>query len=1159
MAGQLQLALLGGADVRQDGQPVTGFYSSKAQALLYYLAVTAKAQSRATLAGLLWSNMPEEDARTSLRQVLTNLRRVVGPYLTITRQMVAFNCDSAYWLDVEAFQVGMDGAADEAETEQLQEAVKLYQGDFLAGFYVRDAPLFEEWVLAQRATLREAALQALHKLVAQYARRRDYENGIAAARRLLDLEPWHEEVHRQLMLLLAHSDQRSAALAQYKTCRQVLADELSIEPAAETVALFNRIRTAQRTVRHNLPAQATPFVGREPELARISEQLADPTCRLLTLVGLGGIGKTRLALQVAAELANDFLHGVRFIPLASISTPEIMISAIANAFQLTLSGQEEPKMRLLNYLQGREMLLVLDNFEHLLPGASLVTEILSYAPEVKILVTSRERLNLNAEWVVDVPGLALPMNGSETPVSDYSAVQLFCQSANRVQANFSANVANSPAIVRICQLVEGLPLAIELAAASVRVLSPEEIAEEIQRGLDLLRTKHLDVPKRHRSLRAVFERSWRLLSVTEQEIFKKLSLFQGGFLRVAAEEIANVTLNELISLVDKSFLRRSDSGRFEIHELMRQFAADKLRDRDGAGHNQTPNESEVAIYRHHGHYYLTYVAEHEESLHGETPHVASALLQVEMDNIRQAWRWAVEHHEWALLDQSLEAWGKFHDLAGLWEEARMWLDLALNHLRQGQTSAADGREALLLQGRLLVQAAEHAVRQADYEQAIKMAEDAHALATEYEAPDLQGRAQAIVGWVYQIQREYDSALAYQQGAYQLLRQGQNRRQLARLLLQMGNVYRDQHNWAKAIELQREGLQLFQELGDRRGVAMSLGEMSSVHYMVGNLAQALQCSQQALDLARRLQTKYEIAAYTAEIGKVYWRTRQYDEALRYLLEAVALAEELGLKHGLATYNRIIGEIYRQEGNFREARFYLEQALQFAHEAGTAVQMATTLGGLAWLNANEGNYQAALEQYEKALPLVKELGEKRLTANYRGLVGLFHYKLGRYDTARQQLEQSVRELKALGITPNFPALPNRLMNLAEVLYHLSDYALAEAKCREALEIIGNDADLMFSGKKIMLQTNFILAKCCYAQGRQNEASQQLVELLSAAEDDEDRAMLYDTLWQVTRDKSHVETALNLYRKLYARAPRSRYRERIEVLQQSLQITGPAMPAL
>jgi DNA-binding SARP family transcriptional activator len=382
MTRTLQLTLLGQAEVRLAGEPVTGFYSAKSQALLFYLAVTGQSHTRPALAGLLWADLPETDALMNLRQVLTNLRKLVGDHLTITRQTVAFNRASDYWLDVAVFQAGVEGVYQPSpppfaslrspppswerglggegmspEVERLRQAVDLYQGDFLAGFYVRDAPVFEEWLLAQQARLRELALDALQKLTAYFARRGDYGNGIATTRRLLELEPWHEEAHRRLMRLLARSGQRSTALAQFQTCRQVLAEELGVEPSVETLALYRRIQAAETAQRPNLPLQPTSFIGRQAELAEIQHLLLDePDCRLLNLVGPGGIGKTRLALAAATQAFATFPQEIYFVSLAPVGEVEYIVPAIAEALHFIFYGKTDPKNQLLDYLRQKTLL-----------------------------------------------------------------------------------------------------------------------------------------------------------------------------------------------------------------------------------------------------------------------------------------------------------------------------------------------------------------------------------------------------------------------------------------------------------------------------------------------------------------------------------------------------------------------------------------------------------------------------------------------------------------------------------------------------------------------------------------------------------------------------------------------------------------------------------
>ncbi len=304
---------------------------------------------------------------------------------------------------------------------------------------------------------------------------------------------------------------------------------------------------------NNLPPQPTPFVGREKELAEIAALLADPNCRLLTLVGPGGIGKTRLALQAAEGQLPRFVDGITFVPLAPIGSPDLLPSAIAGALEVFFFGSEEPRIQIVRYLQEKQILLVMDNFEHLLDGVGLVSEVLQTTAGVKILATSRERLNLQEEWVFALDGLSYPTESTTDSPETYGAVRLFVQRASQVKTHFSF-ADNTQAVLSICQQVEGMPLGLELAASWLRAMSCQQIVDQMTHDLDFLTTPLRNIPERHRNLRTVFTQSWNLLSSDEQAILMKLSVFRGGFDLDAAKKVAG-HLRALAGLADKSLIR----------------------------------------------------------------------------------------------------------------------------------------------------------------------------------------------------------------------------------------------------------------------------------------------------------------------------------------------------------------------------------------------------------------------------------------------------------------------------------------------------------------------------------------------------------------------------------------------------------------------------
>jgi DNA-binding SARP family transcriptional activator len=458
---QLSLSLLGPFQAALDDQPAT-FATDRARALLAYLAVEAdRPHRREALAALLWPDRPETAARRNLSQTLARLRRAIDdhhaapPFLLITAKTIQFNADSAK-LDVARFETllatcaahahpdlpldfapsrpGPNGGAGTgvdrcpACIDRLEQAADLYRGEFMHGLFLPDGQLFEEWALFKREQLHRRALDVLRMLTAIYEAEGTYDRARHYAQRQLSLEPWREEAHRQLMRALALGGQRGAALAQYETCCRLLAEELGAEPHADTTALYQRIQRGElrpangriplpsllarrEAPQHNLPPQTTPFVGREAELAKLARWLADPEVCLVTILGPGGMGKTRLSIEAARAQRDAFPHGVVFVPLAAVDPAPLagsespLVAPLAKTLGLTSHGNDTVRDQLLAYLQDREMLLVLDGFEHLVETADVVSELLSQAPRLKVLATSRQRLNLQEEWVLSLHDL----------------------------------------------------------------------------------------------------------------------------------------------------------------------------------------------------------------------------------------------------------------------------------------------------------------------------------------------------------------------------------------------------------------------------------------------------------------------------------------------------------------------------------------------------------------------------------------------------------------------------------------------------------------------------------------------------------------------------------------------------------------------------------
>ncbi len=644
---RLNISLLGTFLVTLSQGPIVHFHSMNNQGLLVYLALqNNKPLFRELLAAVFWPDESEANARHNLRQSLYQLRKLLGdldeptqPYLLVTRQTVQFNPDSDFELDVQQFLWAVDNG-------ELETAVTLYHGDLLPGFTCNSLE-FESWLRQERESLHTLALETMLEAARDCLRNGRFAQTQTIARQQLALEPWREQAHRQLMQAFALTGDRANALNQFEMCQTILWNELGIEPDPETATLFEDIKAGRIgsavadeplrppvKVKHNLPTFSSELIGRELEIAQISRLLTQDNQRLVSIVGPGGMGKTRLAIAVGASLLDQFRDGAYFVDLASLTQPDEIVPALAAVLNYQAPDKNQPLFpQLLVTLRQRQQLLILDNFEHLLAGTALVNEMLQTCPDLAILVTSRQRLALVEENRYELSGLNFPDWLTPEDVLDYTAVQLFVENGRRLRPNFTVTERNVADVVRICQLVQGMPLGLLLAAAWLQLLSPAEISVEIEKSLDFLAAELADLPSRQRSMQAVFDYSWQMLTAVEQAVLAKLSVFRGGFTREAAEQVTGANLRVLLALVNKSVVQRNvENGRFTMHELLRQFAAQQRRQFDAN------YETLLA----HCRYFARLIKAHWEPVDQLKEWITQH--NADRDNLFRAWEFALENH-----------------------------------------------------------------------------------------------------------------------------------------------------------------------------------------------------------------------------------------------------------------------------------------------------------------------------------------------------------------------------------------------------------------------------------------------------------------------------------------------------------------------------------
>jgi predicted ATPase/DNA-binding SARP family transcriptional activator len=964
MAVSLEIRLFGGLELSVDGVALTSFISTKAPAMFAYLAVSRRPASRDLLAALLWGEMGDADAKNNLRQALTSLRKCLDPFLEITRDSVALRTDASVASDVATFETALRAAQRGGAMERLahlQTAVNTYRGDFLEGFLVRDAPEFEEWLLAQRTRYRELALQAFHQLTEDYLAQADFQAAIDTATRLLALDPWREEGHRQLMLAMARTGQYSAAMTQYQRCCALIGEAFAVDPAEETTALYERIRSAQRGPRHNLPASLTGFVGREAEIETIRRRLLMPSCRLLTIVGAGGSGKTRLALEIATSLVPIFLNGVWFVALAAVNPaePEALVASLATALQIPVAAGNL-RRQVIEFLRPREVLLVLDNLEHLLDDIGWFGELLAAAPDVKILATSRERLNFQAEQVVHLGGLPTPAHDDLTPES-YAAVELFLRRGRRVQPDFAMTPYNRAAVVQICHLVGGLPLGIELAAAWVNQFACQEITNEIARNLDFLATTRRDVSSRQRSLRAAFDYSWRLLSGADQAAFARLAVFPGSFTRQAAAEIAGVRTPTLAGLVDKSLVRRGEHDRYDLHEVVRQFAAEQL--------HVMPAAAEVR--KRHVAYYLQFLHAQTPRLKNNEQIVALAAIAAEIDNVRSAWTEAVAQQDASSLYAAAGGLYHFFVLRSWLVEGMELFRLARQALELVAPPQHDAQRLALAEMR--TREAKFLFLLSRFDEAGDLLRRALCDLDETTEPANVATARHYLGQVHVSRGDYDAAATVLSSSLELRRRANDRWGQAVTLLELTALDYFQGNLTEAHTRCLAGLALAEQVGDPETIAHLLTALGVVSCELGDYAAARHYAERGLRVYEELDSVYGRIQGLLTLGGLAVAQGDYPGAQPAFARALALSQSISFRSGEADSHYRLGQVATALGKEEAAASHLRQAVRIAAAAQEAPVLLDALCATAHLLAQHPLLDAApLVGWLLARP---DLGEQR----------------------------------------------------------------------------------------------------------------------------------------------------------------------------------------
>lgn len=939
----------------------------KAASLLAFLALHPGTCSREQLATLLWGDFPDVEARRSLRTALSGLRSALGDDAIIAgREWVQLNPAFRLWTDAVAFRAEAGRFLSAPDVELPARCVDLYGGDLLPDFD-------HEWILPERERLRSSFLDVLLRVTQEYRARAAYADAIGSAGRVLALEPSNERAHQHLMFCHMARGDRSAALLQFEACRRALADDLGVEPLPETIRLYQWIagrpehEAAPEARIGNLPVPVNSFVGRRRELGDCLGLLRRPDVRLLTVTGAGGSGKTRLAIEAAGAVAGDYAHGVFFVDLAALRQADLLPSAIARPLGAQPAAKQSLSDAVLDFLREKQMLLLLDNFEQIIEAAPLLRQLLQVAPRLKLMVTSRAALRLTGEQEYPILPLAIPdlHRLPDLPVlSQYDAVALFIARSQAVRPDFAVTSANAPAVAEICVRLDGLPLAIELAAARSRVLSPQAMLGQLEHRLHLLVGGARDLPARHRTLRAAINWSYALLTPGERRLFRQVAVFAGGWTLDAAQAVCGAPaspnlggqeaiLNSLDALVQNSLVRRLDdeagSVRFSLLETIREYALERLEESGEA----------AAARAAHARFFLAFAEDAALELCGPEQKTWLDTMEDEHDNVREVLQWSTDRGDaetgLRLAAALAELWAR----RGHQQEALRWSTALL---------ALPPQAPSLLRARALTFAAGAA---------------AMVGATE--------RAAALSAEAVSMCRAIGDSVAL---AYALL-------------------WRSDHEPKKTRRaMQEEGLALFRQANDRRGAAMALMDLTSFVLLEDvDVPSARALNREALDLARatgdkRLVAGALIMAARLQINRDEWR--------RILDEARSLAEDIGDRAMLSgvlvwksrSQNRVQAGVLMTPQSARDGIVMMQEAISIQRALGhrsTVARLQCWLGEMLCLSGELDAAEAAIAQ---GMALSKECSDRFAEVEGYLKLGLLAYLRADYAASRRASLQAIR---------------------------------------------------------------------------------------------------------------------------------------------------------
>ncbi|MCB9641095.1 MAG: tetratricopeptide repeat protein [Myxococcales bacterium] len=1126
----LSLRLLGPLEITWQGRSVEGFPTDKIRALLVYLSMEPnRPHRRDHLATLFWSDFDDEIARRNLRQSLHRLRRVFEQVeeglcdrlLLVTRQSLELcgefvESDALELMELLKgdFPTQMDGVLG----QRWLRASREIRGDFLEGFSLGE-DAFDEWLEGERQRLHLGALELSKKLMRSFLGAHRFSEATEQAQLILRREAWDEEAHRVLMRSLAMTGQRAAALAQYERCCAILDRELGVEPEDETLELLEQIQEgefeddvslpppAQSSV--SLPRQRSRFVGRSGILEQVERELLLPNTRMLTLLGPGGIGKTRLALALAQRWQereqHPFSDGVFFVSLEGVDEKQRLSSLLTQSLGLTFDAKGEQNERIKDFLRPRQLLLIWDHPEYAWISEEFLMQILDEAPHVKVLVTAHQPFKLSYERCLVVEEM-----------TEAEALELFAQRAREIDAGFSLE-AERESLHRVYGMVGGYPLAIELAAEWVRLMGCEEIAEELAQDLALLDSETEQRPLRHRSMRGLLSKTWQQLSLPQQEAMQKLSVFAGSFSLQAARQLMQIPLRVLAGLSDRSLLQRSVVGRYQMHPLWKRFASEQF----------SQSDAKEVLERSFAAYFLEGIEEQARELFGESSQEARVALREELENLRRSWQLASGYREVTLLGRGLLGMQRLFHQMGLFAEGFHLFGQALEGLRHPVETSEEALRARLLGGQ-----AWFCLLRGDTAQARALFLQ---IRGQGGAKDEEAERLRLSIHLHMAQGEFSQALAsFDQGGWI-----EDLEVLGRLdaLCSLGQLALQTGDYVRAVETLESALEEARARRLPMVMVQALLTLGMVEKEQGELPQARVRLMHACELAVEHGLPIEQIRSFGNLGVVERHLGNYEEAGVLYRRGLALAQELGMRGYASHFLQNLGVLASLRGDFVLATDYFHQTLCLEEETKNQGQISIALGNLGDIYRQLGDLEKATMYLQRSLLLERSLGRQAQIATRLGNLGEVEKARGAWETAVGYFEEAISLMRPL---QQRSLLSWLLLARAEGYLEQEAWEQAQASLDEGLAWATE-----VGRKEKVFEGRLLQAQCFAGQGRVDEAQRVLSRLEEQIDSPEYSALLHDLRWRLWGEEKERLSALQAYQEAEALTPKASYAKRIQHL--------------